>query len=638
MEVEHHQTGSPLVGQNLVTVVVATLHRLEVEEALFADKLYHIGIETVEARIFEQLIVGEVPLPAGILARPAVALAGEVDPLGMAELVAHEIEVAPAARGERNETDHLVQGYAPVYQQVLRALVHRPVHILVDQAEDDGLVAYERLVVALGIGDRVLVGALVGELPPDAAHAPLLVAEFLDPLDPMVGDAHRHPEVEAHAAGLDPADVLGDRDGLRVQLVDQLVGQRQVADGVLVHALVEIIAVVAEILAQAVVPVDHARDPVEAETVQVVFLHPVFAVRKQEVLDFILAVVEAAGIPGRVEALRALVEVEVLAAVQPAQALQLVADGVGVDDVHDHGDAAPVRIVHERLELLGRAETRAQGEEIGDLIPEGAVVRVLLQGHDLQDVVAEFLHARKHVPAEILERGHLLLLAAHPDVAFIDQRMGPPPGLAPRPLVGNGRIPDLGREKLGLRVLDNAGHIGRQALPAPARPLDPELVELPVVQEHLRDAELPIATAHGLEGIGLGALPVVAVAGQVDTRGVGRPLAEHPVATLTVQRIVDVVVDRRGERTLAREFAAVGEDVRVTCLDGVLVGLQPRVSLIDLLGYHRLSICSLAVRRYSRQRAISSSERLMQRSISSSGTAGSSTRAAIFSSSAIASL
>ena len=66
----------------------------------------------------------------------------------MAELIAHEIQVTSAAGGEGHEAYHLVQGDAAVHEQVLRTLLHRPVHLLVDQAEDDGLVAHERLVVA----------------------------------------------------------------------------------------------------------------------------------------------------------------------------------------------------------------------------------------------------------------------------------------------------------------------------------------------------------------------------------------------------------------------------------------------------------------------------------------------------------
>ena len=343
--------------------------------------------------------------------------------------------------------------------------------------------------MALGVGDGLLVGALVGELPPDLAHGPLLVGELLDPLDPVVRDAHRHPEVEAHAAGRQrggqaghAGDVLGDGEGVRVHLLHEDVREGEVGHRVLVDTLVEIVVVAHEILSEAVVPIEHRGDAVEAETVDVVFLHPVLHVRQEEVLGLVLAVVEAAGAPGGMAALRTGIEVQVVRAVEVGQALGLVVHAVAVDDVHHHGDALAVGVVHQALELLGRAEAGAQGEEIGHLVAEGTVVGMLLQGHDLEGVVAEFLHLRKDGGAEVLERGDLLLLGRHADVAFIDHRMRPLAGPGMLPDVFLGRIPHLRGESLRHLVLDGAGHVGREALPRPAGPLDIELVQLAVLQ------------------------------------------------------------------------------------------------------------------------------------------------------------
>ena len=102
-------------------------------------------------------------------------------------------------------------------------------------------------------------------------------------------------------------------------------------------------------------------------------------------------------------ALRAGIEVQMVGAVEVREALGLVVHAVAVDDVHHHGDALAVRVVHQALELFRRAETGAQGVEIGHLVAEGAVVGMLLQGHDLEGVVPELLHLRKDGGAEVLE-------------------------------------------------------------------------------------------------------------------------------------------------------------------------------------------------------------------------------------------
>ena len=182
----------------------------------------------------------------------------------MPELVAHEVEVAVACRSGSHKAYELVQGNSAVHNQILAALVHGPVHLLVNKAEDYGLVANQGLIVALGIAYGLLVGALVGEFPPDFAHGPLLVSPFLNPLDPVISHAHGHAIVKAYSAcgqrrseSGHTADILGYGDGVRIEFMDQHVGECQVADGIFVHPLVEIKLVVAEIGAQAVIPVKH---------------------------------------------------------------------------------------------------------------------------------------------------------------------------------------------------------------------------------------------------------------------------------------------------------------------------------------------------------------------------------------------
>ena len=203
----------------------------------------------------------------------------------------------------------------------------------------------------------------------------MFVGQFLDPFDPVVGDAHRHAKIETDAARRQRSgqaghagDVLGDGECVRVHFPDEDVREGEIGHRVLIDTAVEIVVVTYKILPETVVPVQHRRDAVETETVDVIFLHPVLHVREEEVLGFVLAVVEAAGAPGGMAALRTGVEVQVVGAVEVREALGLVADAVAVDNVHDDRDALAVSVVHQALELLRSAEAGAQGEEIGDLV------------------------------------------------------------------------------------------------------------------------------------------------------------------------------------------------------------------------------------------------------------------------------
>ena len=123
-------------------------------------------------------VVRQRPLPAGVVHRPAVALAREIDPFGVAELVAHEVEIAFAGQAEGDQADQLVQGDAAVDDQVVAGLVHVPVHVLVHQPEGERLVADQRLVVALGVADVLFAVAAVEQRVKQLAEVPLLVASF----------------------------------------------------------------------------------------------------------------------------------------------------------------------------------------------------------------------------------------------------------------------------------------------------------------------------------------------------------------------------------------------------------------------------------------------------------------------------
>ena len=209
--------------------------------------------------VVEFLIVDKVPLPACVLVAPSVALSWEVYPFGMSELVAHEVEVASVDGGCRYKPYHLVQGDATMHHEVLVALLEVPVHVGIDETEDDGLVSHECLVVALTVGDGLLVASSVLHLPEYGAWLPVLVAQFLDGLNPVVRYVHGHAVVEAISSVLElggqtrhAAYLLGNCHGLGVHLVYEQVCKREVADGVIVLMSVEVVLIATECLSESV--------------------------------------------------------------------------------------------------------------------------------------------------------------------------------------------------------------------------------------------------------------------------------------------------------------------------------------------------------------------------------------------------
>ena len=420
----------------------------------------------------------------------------------MPELVAHKIEVTVPGRADGDQTDQLVQGDATVHDRILRVHIHGEIHLFVEQSEYQGFVSDKRLVVALRVADGLLVRPLVGQLVPDLSRTPFLILLFLYPFDPVVGHTHRHPEPETHSTSLErsrktghSAHILGDRDGFRLDLTDQQISQSKVGHGVLVHSGVEVRFVAVEVLSQPVIPVDHTRHTVETETVKVIFLKPVLAVAQKEAHDLVLAVVEAAGAPGRMMPLRAFVEIQVLTAVEQAKSLILIAATMRVDDVHHDRDTHPVSGVNQFLELLRSAETGTQSEKVRHLVAERAVVRMLLERHYLDRVVAQSLHPRQHILTELAESGDLAFLRTHPDVALVDEGMRPAQHPVVLPRICLCGIPDLGAEHFRPVILDKPRAVCRNPLAPATGPLDEQFIQLTVVQEHRVKPKFPVAVS-----------------------------------------------------------------------------------------------------------------------------------------------
>ena len=182
----------------------------------------------------------------------------------MAQLVAHDGEVAAAGRRGGGEADDLVEGHGPVGHRAAHSAVHGVVDRRPHHLEEEGLAADERLVVALDVADGALLHPPVGQLVPDVADVPVFVADIADEVEPAVGDAHRHPVVETGAKILDrrgktrhAADVLGHGEDVWPKGVDEAVGEVAVDPGVLVDLVAKVHGVVGEHHPKPVVKVEH---------------------------------------------------------------------------------------------------------------------------------------------------------------------------------------------------------------------------------------------------------------------------------------------------------------------------------------------------------------------------------------------
>ena len=297
----------------------------------------------------------------------------------------------------------------------------------------------------------------------------------------------------------------------------------------------EILVVTVKVGAQTVVVVQHGGDAVKAEAVKVVFGHPVLQVAQQEVDDARLAVVEALGSPGGMVALGAVVEELPGGAVEHVDALGGVLHGVGVDHVQQHTNAHFVGLIHQVFQVLGLAEPGGGGEEVGDLVAEGAVVGMLHNGHELDGVVARLLDSGQGVVGELAVGAHLTLLLGHTHVGLVDVQLVLAYEILVRPREDLPVVDDLAGKGQGLGVLDHpvgvqgdmlgAGHIGVHN--------SFDLAALPQSVVALQE-DFPVAVSDVGQGMA-GLVPAVEVTLQVQLVGAGRPLPVDPAALHMVE-------------------------------------------------------------------------------------------------------
>ena len=63
---------------------------------------------------------------------PIIALPWKINPLRVAEFIAHKIEIAGPGGGQGDQADHLVQRHSSIYPDILIIHQHMIIHIRID--------------------------------------------------------------------------------------------------------------------------------------------------------------------------------------------------------------------------------------------------------------------------------------------------------------------------------------------------------------------------------------------------------------------------------------------------------------------------------------------------------------------------
>ena len=113
MEVKDPEETCTFEYDDFVLFVLQTnIRLLGMQPSVFLFRMLHLGVKLVEELIAEKFVVGEVELTACVPEGIFVSGTREIEPFGMSEFVAFEIEIAFSSESMSQESDHLVERHA----------------------------------------------------------------------------------------------------------------------------------------------------------------------------------------------------------------------------------------------------------------------------------------------------------------------------------------------------------------------------------------------------------------------------------------------------------------------------------------------------------------------------------------------
>ena len=132
--------------------------------------------------------------------------------------------------------------------------------------------------MAFGITDGTFFSAFVSQFVIDIAYVPLLIGDFFEELNPIIGNTHTQLVIEAYAFFSNrrgktgqSAHLFGNGQRFGVELVNKLVSHSEIHQSVVVLIAIIIETIIGKGFAQTVIVINHTGNAVEAETVEAIF-------------------------------------------------------------------------------------------------------------------------------------------------------------------------------------------------------------------------------------------------------------------------------------------------------------------------------------------------------------------------------
>ncbi len=129
-----------------------------------------------------------------------------------------------------------------------------------------------------------------------------------------------------------------------------------------------------------IVAIQHGRDGIHTQAVDVEGLEPVQRVGQQEVADFVPAVIEDERAPVLMFALTGIGMFVQRGPVEARESVRVLREVSG-HPVENHADTGEMTGIHKRAKFIRRAESTRRRKKSGDLVAPRRIVRMLHDGH-----------------------------------------------------------------------------------------------------------------------------------------------------------------------------------------------------------------------------------------------------------------
>ena len=90
-------------------------------------------------------------------------------------------------------------------------------------------------------------------------------------------------------------------------------------------------------------------------------------------------------------------------AIKPTQTLSFVTNCVRMNDIDDDAQTELMRRIDQLFEIVGRAKTRTNRKKIRHVIAKTTIIRMFLNRHQLNRVVAGFFDTWQNIMRKLLE-------------------------------------------------------------------------------------------------------------------------------------------------------------------------------------------------------------------------------------------